>query len=878
MSPEPRAPPRLARRILLALTPADLADAIDGDLLEGFRARVPDRGLLRARLWYWRQLISPDILALWRERRPSLPPPRPRMLGQDLLHDVRYAVRSLARQPTFAAIALVTLAVGIGATTAVFSMVNGVLLRPLPYPDADRLVMVFRTVPRFGFNRSTASFPDFADWRDGGARVARLAAYSSARLTSQAPEGAERWSGYSATANLGPVLGVPAALGRWFTDAEDRPGAPLVIVLSHGLWQARFGGDVGIVGRSVVLSGEAHTVVGVMPPGFDFPSDAAQFWLPLRGDPGVMERDGNFLTVIGRLRDQITVARARAELTALAARIDAEAPGANQGYGLFVESRHAFVVRNARHALYVFLGAVALVLLIACANVANLLLARGAWRARELAIRAAVGAGRGRLARLLLAESAVLGLAGGALGVGVALLLLRALVTLGTGQVPRIDDVRLDATVLGFAAAISLACALVFGLVGTLATGRGDVTRGLRAGSTYGASVSRIGRRLQRSFVVVQVAVAVTLSLGAGLLVKSFVRLTATEPGFDPAHVVAARIAPRGATRFELMERVLDQTAATPGVETAALAYDLPFGEHGFSSGAVPEGRTEGEAEAPAIAGNVVAGAYFEVLRIPLLRGRGFEAGDAVGSPPVAVVNETLARAFWPGADPVGRRMRMGGSDEPWTTVVGVVGDVRQRSLAEAPASTYYVPLAQSQWVDGMFVIVRSETPAAGVVGALRRVVGELEPSLPVTDVAVSTELVSRSVRAPRFRALVLAVFGVAAVLVAVAGVYGVIAYSVSARRRELGIRVALGAAPRGLVGQVVRDGMWLAAGGVALGIGGALGLSRFLRGFLFGVGPLDPATFATVAAALAAVATVACYVPARRAAAADPLETMRAE
>ncbi len=820
------------------------------------------------------------------------------MFGRDLGHDLRFGARMLFRQPTFAAVALLTLAVGIGATTAVFSVVDGVLLRPLPYPESNRLVMVFRTVPRYGFDRSTASYPDFADWRDGARAIVRLAAYTPTGMTYVTPEGAERLNGYRVTADLGAVLGVRPRLGRWFTDAEDQPGAAPVIVLSHAWWQSRFGGDSSVLGQTVTMDGAPHVVVGVMPPGFAFPSDAATFWVPLRGDAARSERDANFLTVIGRLAPGVTVARTQTDLAALAARVDAEAPGANEGYGLFVESRQAFEVRGARDGLYLFLGAVVLLLVIACANVTNLLLARGATRAREIALRTALGAGRGRLARQLLAESAVLGLGGGALGIGVALLLLRALVTLGAGRIPRLDEVRMDPAVLGVALVASLACSLVFGVVGAWTGARAEPARGLRDGAAHGARVSALARRLQQSFVVTQMAVAVTLSLSAGLLITSFARLTAVRPGFEPGNLVAARITPKvalpdlppdtpdsiavplflraAASRVAFFEQARERIAAAPGVDAATLTYDLPFGTHGYSRPAVPEGRTEDEDHAPAVSGNVVAADYFRTLGIPLRRGRTFAPSDRDAAPPVAVINEALADAFWPGQDPVGQRMRLGGPDNPWTTVIGVVGDVHRRSLAEPREPTFYRPIAQATWAEGLFVVVRSSLPVSGTVSAIRRAVRELDPSLPVTDVAVPTELIAQSVRVPRFRAVVLAIFGLAAVIVAVAGVYGVVAYGVNARRREMGIRIALGAAPTGLVGTVVRDGLRLAAIGLALGVGGAVGLSRFLRTFLFGVAPLDPLTFAGVVSGLATVVAVACYLPARRAASADPLETMR--
>ena len=901
MSHQPLRPPRLARWLVARLTPRALRDPVEGDLLEGFLDQTAREGPRAARRWYWRQVLSPDTLILWRSERSvrdGTRTERAPMVVRDLVQDFRYAVRTLWRQPAFAAVALVTLAVGIGANTAVFSVVNGVLLRPLPYPDADGLVMVFRTVPRYGFARSTSSYPDFADWRAAGADVAQLAAYAPTSLTSLSADGAERWVGYRATADLSPVLGVAPAVGRWFTAAEDQPGAPPVIVLSHSLWQSRFAGDPGVTARAVTLNGEPYLIIGVMPPGFAFPSDAAQFWTPLRGDAARLERDANFLAIIGRLAPGATAARAQTTFAALAARIDTETPGANEGYGIFVEPRHAFVVRNARDGLYVFLGAVVLVLLVACANVMNLLLARGAAREREIGVRRALGAGRGRLARQLLTEGAVLAVAGGGLGVVVAVGVLRLIVALGAGQVPRLDEVGVDGTMLVFTAAVALACGVAFGVVGALANARHEMTVGTRA--RMARSGGRAGRRLQRGLVVTQVAMAVTLSLAAGLLGHSFLRLTNVEPGFEPRNLVAARVAPTiaspdlppevpdsvaealvfaaGAPRRLFFERVRPSVSAIPGVDAVALAYDLPFGGRGFSRPAVPEGRTESEDEAPAVSGNVVAGDYFRTLGIPLLRGRNFEASDGAGSPPVAIVNEALADGFWPGADPIGKRMRLGGSDNPWTTVVGVVGDVSQRSLAEGRPPMFYQSIAQSPWVDGMYLVVRSSVPSDGVVAALRRVVADLDPSLPLTDVAVSTELIAESVREPRFRAVVLAIFGLSAVIVAVAGVYGVVAYAVSVRRRELGIRIALGAAPTGLVAHVLRDGISLALVGLAIGVGGAVVLSRFLRGLLYGIGPLDAATFGVVVTVVAAVTAVACYLPARRAAAADPLESMRME
>jgi len=816
-----------------------------------------------------------------------------------LLQDLRYAVRTLARQRAFAAVAVLTLAVGIGATTAIVSVVHGVLLRPLPYPAADELVMVFRTAPRFGFTRSVASYPDFADWRERATVFTGLAAYRPARATVTGPAGAERWDGYRATADLWRILGVAPALGRAFTAGEDRPGAAAVIVLGDGLWRSRFGSDRAVIGRTVTLDGTSHTVVGVMPPGFDFPSDGTQYWVPLRGDAEQMERDANFLTVIGRLASNVTLSRAAAELEAIVARIDAEAPNANEGYGVFLEPRHAFVVRNARTALLLFLGAVGLVLAIACANVANLMLARGTARTREVAVRSALGAGRGRLVRQLLTESAVLGMLGGALGLGVALALLRILVAIGAGHVPRLHEASLNGVVLAVTAALSLGCGLVFGAIPAWLGGRPDAARTLREGGPA-PGLGRLGRRFQRGLVIAQVALAVVLSVGAALLLRSFARLTAVEPGFDPRHVTAARVAPPqpeldfapGTTQEQMIaitrpfvearsaffERLQRDLAALPGVEAVGLGYGLPFGEHSYSRIVVPDAMAVVEGEEPVLAGNVVAGDYFRALGIPLRRGRTFDAGDRVDAAPVVIVSEAMAAAFWPGEDAVGKRVRIGNDAGSVHTVIGIVADVHQQSLAQNPEPMFYRPLAQATWPDGMFAIVRAPAPGAGRVEAIRSVVAALDPALPVTDVAVATELIARSVSAPRFRTFVLGVFGSAAVVLAVVGVYGVIAYTVGARRREFGIRLALGAAPRRVVRLVLYHGVALAAIGVGVGLAGALAASRLLESFLFGTAPWDPLTFAGVAVVLTAVTALAGYVPARRAAASDPLESLRAE
>ena len=896
------APPSVARALILAFTPMKLRAQIDGDLMEGFVARHGAGRRRNARLWYWRQLFSFDVLRLHRVVGPPGQRDRPSTrdgLARELLHDIFHAVRTLRKAPAFSLVVLTTLALGIGANTAIFSVVNTVLLRPLPYADADRLAMVFRTVPRFGFTRSTSSYPDFNDWRAQATSFTSMAAYGYTTRDYMADEGAERWVGYRATAALMPMLGVAPLVGRVFTSEDDSPGAAPVVVLSYALWQSRFAGDERVLGSAIVLDGEQHTVIGVMPPHFAFPSRTSQFWIPLKGDPERMERDTNFLTVVGRLAREATVEDAQIEMAGLAARIDETAPDGNEGYGVFVESRHAFVVRNAQTALFVFLGAVALVLVIACANVANLTLARGTARQCEIAVRTALGASRGRLVRQLLTESTVLAVLGGLIGVGVAVGIVRALVALGSSQLPRSQEVGIDLTALGFTAILSVGSGIAFGIVPALFGSQVDLQKSLKEGGSA-AGIGRLGRRAQQSFAVAQLALAIVLSVGAALLVNSFARLTAVEPGFDPNGVIAARVTPTapsmpsmipGATRDEMMavmqqairartqffDDLTRRIQAVPGITSMGLAYTLPFGGYTFSRSVVPEGVELAAGEEPTVSGNVISGDYFGTMRMSLLRGRSFTEADAQTTLSVAIVNETMAQLFWPGGDAVGKRLRFG-DGTAWTTVVGVVADVRQRSLADELQPLYYRPFSQVMWPDGMFITVRSRVASEDVVTALRREVWALNPQLPVTDVAVALDLIEESVSSPRFRTLVLSAFGAMAAVLALVGVYGVIVYAVGDRTREIGIRMALGAKQGTILQLVLSRGMGLTAIGLAIGLGSALGLTRFLSSMLFEITSRDPMTFAVTGLAMALVAGIACYIPARRAARIDPLESLRYE
>lgn len=885
-------PPRLARAIILAMTPPALRGQVEGDLQENFAWQCEENGLRSARSWYWGQLRSAD---LWRLRRirgatPGRTRPRRWLIGAG--SDLRGALRAWRRQPLHAGAVVATLGIGIGSTSAIFAVVNAVLLRPLPYPEPDRLAMVFRTVPRFGFTHSTASYPDYRDWQAQSQSFSDMAAYAFVYRTHVDGEGAERWTGYQVTANLFPLLGTAAALGRTFSPDDDRPAADPTVVLSHGVWSSRFGSDSGIVGRSIILDGLQHTVIGVMPAAFDFPSRNTGFWVPLRQDPTRAERDANFLTVLGRLRPGVTVERAGDELAQVVARIDRGAPDANEGYGVLVEGRHAFVVRNMRAALWTFLGAVTLVLVIAIVNVANLTLARGTARGRELAVRAALGADRVRLFRQLLTESTLLGVLGGTVGAAVAWGLVRVLVALSPAALPRIDEVGVDGTVLLVIAMLAIGSGIACGVVPALFASGRSAQESLRDGG-HATGLGVWGRRVQQVLVVGEIALAMALTVGAGLLIVSFARLTAVNPGFDPDNLVAGRVAwprpelPADATPADFMEAVqrqqqffaglLEGTQGLPGVRDAALAYGLPLTASSFGRPVEVEGALPADGEIPVINGNVVLGNYFRTMGIPLLRGRGFTDADTPNAPPVMVVSETMADALWPDADALGQRVRVGnGEDRPWVTVIGVVGDVQSRSLAEEREPLYYRPLTQALWPSSMYAVVRSGVSPTQLVPAIRQRVQALSPVIPLTDVTSADELLADSVAAPRYRTLVLGAFGGLALALAVVGIYGVIALFVGDRTREIGIRMALGAGRVRVMEMILRQGLVLAAVGIALGIAAAAALTGALSGMLFGLSPLDPMVYSAAATVLLVVAAAACYLPARRAARIDPIESVR--
>ena len=799
-----------------------------------------------------------------------------------LRQDLRYALRTLRRSPGFALAVVATLAIGIGANTAVFSAVNGVLLRPLPFREPDRLMAIWGHHVSIG--RETASLPDFLDWRRQSRGFERMAALTNTRYNLAGEGEPEVVRGAIATADLFPLLGMTAERGRVFGPESERAGAARVVLLGEGFWRRRFGASPEVIGRSLLLSGVSHTVIGVVPQARRLQQEA-DVWTPLTTDTALGRRS-DFLTVVGRLAPGVTAERAQQEMSTIATRLEREYPASNSGWGVELVGLQEQLVGAARPALLVFMGAVALVLLIACANVANLLLARVASREREVTIRAALGAPRHRLVRQLLGESVVLALAGGTVGMLVAMWGAQLLSALGPGAIPRREELGIDPAALGFALALSLTSGVLFGLVAARRALGVEAHAGIREG---GRGLSGgVGLRRTRSLLVLsEVALAFILLVGAALLLRSFARLQQVEPGFAGGGLLTARVSlPRGTyaeepARAAFGERLLARLQATPGVRSAALVSDLPLGGSppywAFTVAGV-------EPPPPDVAQDAVvyfsSPGYFSTVGIPLRDGRLFDASDRADAPPVAVIGEALARRYWPDRSPLGQRITFDNPTDTsatWLTVVGVVGDVRQETLAAPAYPQVYLPFAQTP-VRSVVVVARSDGDPLGLLPALRGHTAELDPTLPLSEVATMDQVVAATLARPRVNALLLSGFALVALALAAIGIYGVISYGVIQRTRELGIRTALGADSSRLLRLVVRQGMAPVLLGVALGAAGALAGGRVLRSLLFGVGVADPATFVAVTLFLLGVALLASYLPARRASRSDPMVALRSE
>ena len=807
---------------------------------------------------------------------------------ETLRQDIVYALRALIHRPGFTTIAVVTLALGIGATTAIFSVVNSVILRPLPYPDAERITMVWRTIPSLNWTRAPMSHPNFEDFRKSATSFESMAAYGSAQpSTILVGSDPELHYGMAASASLFQVLGAMPAEGRPFTESDDRAGAPPVVILGHRLAALLSNGRSTMVGQTVSIDRVPHTVVGVMPERFAFPNQRPEYWLPIvpRGGENITDRNTNFLTVMGRLRPGVSIATAQTEIEGIRTRLEREYPADNaDGTGVHLESRQEFVTGDMKPVLLVLLGAVGFVLAIACANLANLMLVRGSGRRREIAVRMALGASRSRLIRQLLTESTLLALLGGLLGIGIAVLGTKLLIEFGPTSLPRKAEIAVDGVTLAFTVAITLLSGLAAGLFPAFRFSRPDLQGDLKGGGQGTARVA--SHRAQRGLVVVQMALALILLVGAGLLTNSLIRLMTVDPGFDPRNVLTVRIA-LPADRYTddgaptaLYDEIIQRVKALPGATNVGAAWMIPFSNYIASTGITIEGQPRPAEERPLITMMPFRGDYFGAMKIRLLDGRLASDADRPDGPAVVVINEGMAKRFWPGESAVGKRFRRGGDDdeEPeWITVVGVVSDVKEE-LDTLPGLQGYWPFASEEWARDMALVVRTSGDPLSLASAIRNIVRTVDRDIPIVNTTTMQQMLSDSVSEPRFRTMLVLSFAGVACLLALIGIYGVMAFVVAERTHEIGVRMALGAGEGGVLRHVLGQGLRLTALGISIGLVGAIAATRVIRAMLFGVGVLDPLTYGSVVVALGVIALLACWVPARRASRVEPLVALRGD
>jgi putative ABC transport system permease protein len=811
-----------------------------------------------------------------------------------LLQDIRFGLRMLLKSPSVSILATIALALGIGANTAIFSVVNAVLLQPLPFSNPNSLFAVWETAPHLGRQRGSHSYPNFFDFRAQNTVFEKVACYHGGDFIMTGRGEPARLQGSVVTADLFPLLGVQPMLGRTFLPDEDKPTETgRVVVLSHSLFQSRFGGDPSIINQPITLDGIRFTVVGVMPPAFEFPiqNDPVELWTTIAGDAGGSEpitaqRGAHFLRVIARLKSGVTPEQAQAEMTTIGARLEQQYPDTNTQRSLRIEPALTAVVGDVRPRLFILLGVVAGVLLIACANVANLLLARATSRHKEMAIRSALGASRVRVVRQLLTESVLLSLAGGAVGLLLAVWWSDLLVRLGKDDIPRAVHVGIDWRVLGFTLGVSLLTGLIFGLAPAFHSSKTALVETLKEGGR-GTSEGARRNRVRNVLVVTELAIAVVLLVFAGLLIQSLWRLQKVNSGLQPENVLTFNVvlpeikykAEKQSQFFIDLKRRLE---TTPGVVATSLIYPLPLSDDRFVISFEIEGRPMAPKDHPSADFFTTGVDYFKTMGIPLVKGRDFEDRDKHGSTPVVIVTEKFVHDFFPNEEAVGKRIRPGiGTFEdeqtPWREIIGVVGDVRNRGLDTAPPPAYYVPQTQVPFSQLVGVIKTSNDPHA-LISAVTKEVAAMDQDVPLFAVKTMDEYMSTSVAGPRFSTTLLSIFAAVALVLTVVGLYGVMSYSVAQRTNEIGIRLALGAQSRDVLLMIVKQGGTLILVGLAIGLGGAYVVTRLITSWLFEVKAKDPFTFAAVAVLLAIVALLACYIPALRATKVDPIEALRYE
>jgi putative ABC transport system permease protein len=798
-----------------------------------------------------------------------------------LIQDLRYGVRTLLKNRSFTAVAVLALALGIGANTAIFSVVNAVLLKPLPYHDPDRIMTVL-------YERRIPVAPaDFLDWKEQNQVFENIAAaqYWQPNLTgADRPE--QLWA-LHLTADMFTLLGVKPTLGRTFLPDEDRPGNHHVVVLSHRLWQRRFGGDPAVVGQSITLDGEAFTVIGVMPPDFRFApfwATRAELWAPLNLAPRANDRRGSSLRVFAKLKPGVSREQAQAEMAAINQRLEQQYPDSKKGLKLSVDPLHEIVVGNIRPALLILLGAVSFVLLIACANVANLLMARAtAWQ-KEIAIRTALGATRSRVVRQLLTESLLLSLGGGLLGLLLAVWGVPALVALSPDNLPRVDAISLDISVLYFTLATSLLTGLVFGLAPAIQSSRLDLNESLKEGGRSSTEGMR-RNRIRRLLVVAEVALALVLLIGGGLMIRSFARVQAIDAGFNPHNVLTFVVSLTGSQhstsqqRLAFFDQLLGRIETLPPVQSASAINHLPLAGDTWQLGYIIEGRAAPPPEERRGAVyRIVRPGYFQTMGTTIITGRDFAEHDTKDAPGVIIINESFARRYWPDGDALGKRITVTDGDSNPREIVGVVRDLKQSDWMADPIEEMYLPHLQSAEPRYMTLVVKSASDPAGLIAAVQSEVWAIDKNLPVSQMMSMEQAISDSVGQQRFNMLLLGIFAGLALTLAAIGIYGVMSYSVTQRRHEIGIRMALGATQGNVLWMVVKQGMTLTAIGVSLGLAGAFLLTRLMSSLLYGISATDPFTFLIIPLLLTGVALGACFVPARRATRVDPMVALRYE
>src|SRR5215510_4920082 len=814
-------------------------------------------------------------------------------LFETLTQDVRYGARMLAKHKAFTSIAVITLALGIGANTAIFSVVNELLLRPLPYRNADRVVMLWEVTPE-GRHQNSTSRANFRAWREQTTSYQQIAAFTDQRFNLTGTGDPEELSVQMATPELFKVLGVEPLLGRTFLPEDAEAGKPSIAVLSYGLWQRRFGGQAGLVGQPITLNDVKVTVIGVMPPSFQFhikqrsgTGRPAELWtiLPMPTGPGANER-GRFLSTVARLKDGVAVDHAAAELRTIHARLSDVEPEFNKNWSAEVLPLREQFFGNVRRPLWLMLGAVGLVLLIACANVANLLLSLASSREKEIAVRAALGARRSRIVRQLLTESLLLALLGSLLGLGLAWLGIKALMLISPKDLFSVQSVGLNVTVLLWTLGVSLLTGIIFGLAPALHVSRLNLNDSLKEGGKSASGQASGSRRLRSALVVSEIALAVVLLASAGLLVKSFIHLQQVDRGFDTDNVLTMVIRVSD-TRFKedaqfvnFFSQVLERTRHLPAVRSAGMVNFLPlYGGLGSATGFKILGRPEPPpGQGPVCDVRVADSGYFQTMGIPLLRGRNFSDNEQREPRHVILINEALARTYFAQQDPLGQRLDVNMFDNPTpAAIIGIVGNVRYDSLIDESPPAVYFPHSDLTY-SFMTLVIRADGDPSAIAPAVQREIRSLEPNQPVSDVRTMNQVMSEWVARSRFNTLLLGLFAGLATLLSAVGIFGVMNYSVALRTREIGLRLAIGAQPRQVLLLILKQGFWLTIAGVALGLGAAFALTRLLSGLLFGVGAIDVTTFATISLLLVIVSLLACYLPARRAMRIDPLSALRYE